>query len=226
MKTQSQGSTHNIPANRLYLQPCFTSTCSILYLSSYVMMSSTITKQPVRMLLIYSTACTLNSTQSKQRSQVNNTYCDLWQLLGRVCLFWAFSPLFFFLFSSPSHNSKIQAGPVLVALVTGRGMCHVTRRGSKSRRWPLLPSMSLVYKDTRHNGCLEEVGVVIWGKAGVKLWLTLLRARALRVRNVPAAGCQDTEITHNKTARHSCTLPRAAAWPVGRDQALRPREVI
>ncbi len=107
-------------------------------------MSSTATKQPVKMPLIYSPACTLSSTQSKQRSQVNGTYCDLWQLLGRVCLFWAFSPLFFFLSSSSSHNSKIQAGPVLVAVVTGRGMCHVSRRESKNR--PLLPAMSLVTK--------------------------------------------------------------------------------
>lgn len=52
-------------------------------------MPSITTMQPVRMPLIYSTACTLSS-ESKQRSQVNDTYCDLWQLLGRVCLFLGF----------------------------------------------------------------------------------------------------------------------------------------
>lgn len=121
-------------------------------------MSSITTKQLVRMPLIYSTACTLSSTQSKQRSQVKGTYCDLWQLLGRVCLFWASSSLFFFLSSSPAHNSKIQAGPVLVAIVTGRVTCHMTRRESKSRRWPLLPTMSLVYKE--NPPCEDTMGVL------------------------------------------------------------------
>ncbi len=185
-------------------------------------MSSTTTKQPVKMPLIYSPACTLSSTQSKQRSQEAN-----WTALTAIsdscweeCLFWAFSPLFFFLSSSSSHNSKIQAGPVAGCCGYWKGNVSRDQEGKQKQAPP--PYNITGYKEKsslrRHNRRLEEVGVVIWGKAGVK--------RALRVWNVPAAGCQDTEIAHNKTARHSCTLPRVAAWPAGYEQALQPREVI
>lgn len=187
MKTNLQGSTHNIPDSIWWLFAfaglfrCLLtsiapySTCSISYLNEYVMMSSITTKQPVRMPLIYSTACTLSS-ESKQRSQVNGTYCDLWQLLGSMFIFGLSLLSFSFLSSSPSHNSKIQAGPVLVAMVTGRGMCHMTRRESKSRRWPLLPAMSLVYKE--NPPCEDTMGVLrrwVW-RSEVKFdWLDCVR---------------------------------------------------
>lgn len=68
--------------------------------NEYVMMSSITTKQPIRMPLVLQHAQQqeLNSVESKHRNQVNSTYCDIWQRLGRVCLFWAFPSLSFSLF--------------------------------------------------------------------------------------------------------------------------------
>lgn len=186
------------------------------------MMSSTTTKQPVKMPLIYSPACTLSSTQSKQRSQEAK-----WTALTAIsdscweeCVYFGLS-LLSFSFSLPplliTARYRLDQCWLLWLL---EGEC-VTWPGGKAKAGPSSLQYHWLQRKSslrRHNRRLEEVGVVIWGKAGVK--------RALRVRNVPAAGCQDTEITHNKTARHSCTLPSVAAWPAGHEQARQPREVI
>lgn len=73
------------------------------------------------------------------------------------CVYFGLSLLSLSLSSSPSHNSEIQAGPMWVAMVTGREMSHVIKREKQSRPWPLLPSFPLAYKENLP--CEDTIGV-------------------------------------------------------------------
>lgn len=176
MKTNLQGSTHNIPDSIWWLFAfaglfrCLLtsiapySTCSISYLNEYVMMSSITTKQPVRMPLIYSTACKqwVKAKKPSERHLLRSLTAA-----GKYVYFWAFSPLFFLSLFLPfsqqqdtgwtsagchgywkGNVSHDQEGKQKQAVAPPP--CNVTGLQRKSSLW-------------RHNGRLEEVGVAIWG---------------------------------------------------------------
>lgn len=169
MKTNSQGSTHNIPHgdyNISLMIVCIcspvllashASTCSISYLHEYVMMSSITTNQPERMARIYSTAYTLSSTESKQRSQVNDTYLNL-SAAGKSMFILSFiSSLFLSLFPPLLTTARYRLDQCWLPWLL-EGECVTWPGGSKSRRWPLLPAISLVYKE--NPPCEDTMGVL------------------------------------------------------------------
>ncbi len=97
------------------------------------------------------------------------------------------------------------------------GEC-VTCPGGKAKQAPP-PCNVTGYKE--NPPCEDTMGVlrrwVWWSEERQRV------KRALRVRSVPAAGCQDTEITHKQDGQAFLRPPK---WPAGREQALQPREVI